>query len=240
MTKILILEDDENNLRLLKKMVQRAAGEIEIETALTLAEAREQLADQRNFFHAFFLDINLNEKKQDDRSGFLFAKEIRSKKQYLFTPVIMITSIANLELQAYRELHCYQYILKPFEETEIRKLMKKLLTQAGEVTDTSVTVKKDGINYKISCKDMVYIKAIPRGISIVMPREEMKVPYTSLKQVMEKLPKEQFVQCHRMYVVNQDYIDYVDFVNGIIKLTVCGEIEIGVTHKNEVRERLNG
>lgn len=120
------------------------------------------------------------------------------------------------------------------------KLIHKLLFQAGESVDASIVVKKDGINYKLLCKEIAYIQAIPRGVSIRLAKEEMKVPYVSIKQLMEKLPTDQFIQCHRMYVVNQDYIEYVDLVNGVIKLQNKEQVEIGVTYKNEVRSRLHG
>ena len=152
----------------------------------------------------------------------------------------MITSLANLELRAYRELHCYQYILKPFQEEEIQKLIRKLLFQTGEASEPFVLIKKEGINYKLFCKDIVCIKAIPRGVNIVLVKEEMKVLYLTIKQLMEKLPEEQFLQCHRMFVVNRDYIDYVDMVNGVIRMKNGTEAEIGVTYKTKVKEALHG
>ena len=42
-----------------------------------------------------------------------------------------------------------------------------------------------------------------------------------------------------MCVVNQDYIDYVDTVNGLVSLKNGGRTEIGVTYKNEMKKRLN-
>ena len=83
-----------------------------------------------------------------------------------------------------------------------------------------------------------------RGIELTLVsqnkegHEEMKVPYVSIKQLMEKLPVEKFFQCHRMYVVNKDFIDYVDLVNRIIHLKINEDIEIGVTYKNEVKEQI--
>jgi two-component system LytT family response regulator len=73
-----------------------------------------------------------------------------------------------------------------------------------------------------------------------LAKEEMKVPYISIKQLLEKLPQDRFIQVHRMWVVNQDYIDYVDMVNGVIRLKNGGQVEIGVTYKGDVRRRLNG
>lgn len=240
MVNILILEDNKVGLQTLKKMIEKMTSQVQVMTAQNLEEAETLLTSKNQLFQAFFLDINLDEKNEDDQSGITFAKMVRSKKEYAFTPIVMITSIANLELQAYRELHCYQYILKPYQEEEIRKLIGKILFQTGKTTDVSLTVKIEGINYKIYSKDIVYMKAITRGVCLVMANEELNVPYTSIKQMLEKLPKDRFLQCHRMYVINQDYIDYVDYVNGIIKLTMCGEVEIGVTYKNEVRSRIDG
>lgn len=56
---------------------------------------------------------------------------------------------------------------------------------------------------------------------------------------MEKLPEGQFVQCHRMYVVNRSFIDYVDIVNRIIRMKNLQEVEIGVTYKTEIRGLLH-
>ena len=59
---------------------------------------------------------------------------------------------------------------------------------------------------------------------------ETKVPYLTLRNAMEKLPEE-FVQCHRMYVINLRYVEYFDFVNQIIRLRGCNSgIEIGGTY----------
>ncbi len=240
MTNILILEDDPISLQTLKKMIEKVAKDVQVSAVSDLQTARKLLHEKEEGFQAFLLDINLEEAEPENRDGFCFATEVRSIGRYAFTPIVMITSIANLELASYRKLHCYQYILKPYEEEEIRKLVKKLLFQTGDMTDVSLTVKIDGINYRISSKDIVYIKAIPRGVCLMMKKEELRVPYTSIKQLLEKLPEERFFQCHRMYVVNQEFIDYVDYVNGMIKLTMCGQIEIGVTYKKEVRRRLNG
>lgn len=240
MINILLLEDNVQSLKVLKKIVESVSAEITTVAVSSLEEAREALMQKHQTFQAFLLDINLNVEDEADESGIVLAKEIRRHKQYAFTPIVMITSIANLELQAYRELHCYQYILKPYQQQEIVKLIHKLLFQTGESIDASIVVKKDGINYKLLCKDIIYVQAIPRGVSIRLAKEEMKVPYLSIKQLMEKLPTDQFIQCHRMYVVNQDYIEYVDMVNGMIKLQNDEQVEIGVTYKNEVRSRLHG
>ena len=44
-----------------------------------------------------------------------------------------------------------------------------------------------------------------------------------------------FVQCHRMFAVNVNEVEYYDKVNRIVKIKNCEDmVEIGVTYKNEV------
>ena len=151
MTKIMILEDSIDSLKALKAIVESVSKDIAVIPVKSLEEARAALQDEANFFQAFLLDINLDEQKPQDASGIEFAREVRNDSRYVFTPVIMITSLASLELAAYRELHCYQYILKPYQREEIEKLIQKVLFQTGESKEPFVLVKKDGINYKIYC-----------------------------------------------------------------------------------------
>ena len=220
MTRILILEDSKECLDAITVMVERVSGHVCAVPVNSLEEARAALDEAQPLFQAFLLDINLDIDDSEDISGITFAREVRMRKEYAFTPIIMITSLANMELTAYRELHCYQYLVKPYNEEDIRKLVGKLLflSQQGETREDYVVVKKDSINYKIFCKDIVCIKAVPRGVNFVLLKEEMKVLYLSIRQLLEKLPGDRFLQVHRMCVVNQDYIDYVDTVNGLISM----------------------
>ena len=108
---------------------------------------------------------------------------------------------------------------------------------AGRDADAFVVVKKDGINYKIFCKDIVCVKAVPRGVQLILSKEEMKIPYLSIKQLLEKLPTEKFLQVHRMCVVNLDYIEYVDTVNGLIRMKNGEQVEIGITYKSDIKKK---
>lgn len=241
MTRILILEDSKDCLRAITAMVEKVSDKVSAVPVNSLEEARAALNDAQQPFQAFLLDINLNMKDNEDVSGITFAREVRMKTEYAFTPIVMTTSLANMELTAYRELHCYQYLVKPYDETDIEKLIGKLLflSQQGETRDAFVVVKKDGVNYKLFCKDIVCIKAIPRGVNFVLAKESMRVHYISIKQLLDKLPKENFLQVHRMCVVNQDYIDYVDTVNGLISMKNGERIDIGVTYKSDIKKKLS-
>lgn len=163
MTRILVLEDDDRSRESLCRMLEKISDQITVDAAADLAGARLLLRSAVSF-DLFLLDIHLNREEEEDRSGIWFAEEVRSMQQYEFTPLVMVTSIAGLEIEAYRRLHCYQYIVKPYIRAEIEEIVNKVLFHIRTGNTPSILVKKDGINYKISCSEIVYCKAIPREI----------------------------------------------------------------------------
>lgn len=235
--RIFILEDQKESREALEKMLTDLGEEIVVHSADNLKEAKDMVL--REEFDLFLLDINLNPEQREDTSGLSFASWVRKIQKYEFTPIVMITSAASLEMSAYRQVHCYQYLIKPYQREEVEHLVQRLSVHLAEKKENSIIVKKDGINYRILCSDIIYIKAIPRGVCICMKKNSMEVRYLTIRQVQGMLPEEDFVQCHRMFVIHKKYVDYVDMVNQIIRMQGCSEeIEIGRTYKNEVKRRL--
>ena len=153
MTRILILEDSDESLKALTAMVKSVSDKVAAVPVKSLNEARGAVKDADAPFQAFLLDINLDADDKNDISGIIFAGEVRAMKKYAFTPIVMITSLVNMELKAYRELHCYQYLIKPYNEDEVKTLISRLLfmQQPDETKERFIIVKKSGINYKLSC-----------------------------------------------------------------------------------------
>ncbi len=240
MARILILEDESESRKALKKMLRNISAEITVDAAADLAEAR-LLLDGTVSFDLFFLDVNLKPGENGDTSGFLFAEELRRIRRYEFTPLVMITSVAGLEMEAYRKLHCYQYVVKPYVQTEIEEIARKVLFHLHTEKRSFIMVKRNGINYKIFCDEIRFFRAIPRGVCIYLKEEQIEVPYLSIHKLLEKLPEDMFFQCHRTFVVNRSAVKYYDLVNQVIQVEGSSEwIDIGVTFKPEVRRLLHG
>ncbi len=119
----------------------------------------------------------------------MFAREIRERFEYTFTPIVMVTAIGNMEMQAYRELHCYQYIMKPFHREQVEEVVQKVLEKESREKPPVIVVKKDGINYQLKCEDIRYLEAIPRGTRLHLVTENWDVPYVTLRQMLLKMPK---------------------------------------------------
>lgn len=240
MTTVLILEDCKESITALTTIIKGYREDIYVLFASSYREAMKLLMEESQI-DIFLLDINLDSQDSSDQSGLLFAKKIREVSKYAFTPIVFITSTAELELVSYRETQCYRYLTKPYEKETVLQVLEKVIQSPQKGETAQITVKKDGVNYRIKVDDILCIEAIPRGIRIYMQGESIDLKYVSIKQILDKLPEENFVQCHRMYVVNLHAIDYVDTVNRLIKIKgVSNMIEIGVTYKTEMRRILRG
>ncbi|MBQ1194459.1 MAG: response regulator transcription factor [Lachnospiraceae bacterium] len=240
MINILILEDQKDSREALYKMIASygRADEIEIDSAATFMEAEEFLNNNKTY-NGFFIDINLNPEDEEDKSGIEFARLLRQNRKYEFTPVIMVTSIASLEMTAFREIHCYQYIVKPYDKKTVEDVIRKIVMHDKVAEEKYIIVKKDGINYKIKCDAIQYVQAITRGIQIKLTKEMIKVPYLTIKEFMKKVSPDDFIQCHRMYVVNKKHIVSFDVVNRMISLEDGNTVEIGVTYKEKIKLMIN-
>ena len=236
MINILILEDQKESREALQKIIASygRANEVDIDAAGSLKEA-EVFLNNNKTYNGFFIDINLNPEDKEDKSGIEFAKLLRKNRKYEFTPVIMVTSIASLEMTSFREIHCYQYIVKPYDRKTVEDVISKIVMNGKVAEEKYIIVKKDGINYKIKCDAIQYVQAITRGVQIKLSKENVKVPYLTIKEFMTKVDKEDFIQCHRMYVVNKNHIESVDVVNRMISLEDGNVVEIGVTYKDRIK-----
>lgn len=240
MTDVLILEDELTSLQALSEILTTYSDDIRVHKASSLKEAKD-LLDQEIRYGLFLLDVNLSGEDREDIGGILFAREIRERFEYTFTPIVMVTAIGNMEMQAYRELHCYQYIMKPFRREQVEEVVQKVLEKESREKPPVIVVKKGGINYQLKCEDIRYLEAIPRGTRLHLVTENWDVPYVTLRQMLLKMSKGMFAQCHRMYAVNKNEVEYYDTVNRIIRIKNCPDtVEIGVTYKSVIGGMLNG
>lgn len=193
-----------------------------------------------NEIDLFLVDIILDSGNIHDISGFLFVKELREVRRYEFTPVIFITSLVAEAMSAFHDLHCFDYIEKPFDWEKTRKIIKTAL-KAPLCDERECSVfyyRKDGVLYALNIDRMIYLETSFRNVTIHTLDETIELPYASLKNLMKDLPRKYFIQCSRNVVINRLFIEYVDKVNRFIKLRNGELIKIGGKMKKGFLEEL--
>lgn len=238
MKQVLIIEDKKEAREALEKLVLGLQDNIKV----FLADDRDTAYRyaMEHDIHLFLVDIILKPKEPSDVSGIKFAEKVRGIPKYQFTPMIFITSLEDPELYAYRHLHCFGYISKPYHIVETSALIRKALEFPEiEKEDRIIYFKKDGVFYSKKLNDIVYIRTNMGKMIIKTVNDELDIYYKSCDQIMKELDSDSFVKCSRNTIVNKKYILNIDSTNKYIQLTgEYGTLEIGTIMKRKFLEEV--
>ncbi|MPN36597.1 Transcriptional regulatory protein BtsR [bioreactor metagenome] len=119
MKNILIIEDDERQRINLKKIIS------ENDVVIYEAQDKDEALDICNkvCIDIFLVDIVLK-----SSSGLDFALEIRKINKYELSWIIFITTHREYLTEAFKQVHCYDYIIKPYDKEEILSTIRKLIS----------------------------------------------------------------------------------------------------------------
>ena len=211
---VLFVEDNKETLNQLLTSAKHVNDTIHYHSSNSAKEALEII--EKYPIEAFFVDIQL-----EDYSGLEFAKQLRNIKQYAFVPIVFITGMPTRELEAFRQVHCYDYILKPFAKHEIESVFKKILIEFLN-EDKIQTPETIALTFKshtqlIRIDEIKYIEYLNRRIVITTVKESIQYLHTPLKKFKEKLPSN-FLQIHQSIIVNTAYIIKFDATSKTLSL----------------------
>ena len=171
------------------------------------------------------------------KDGIELAEAIRERTDI---PLIFLTSHADAStVDRAKKLNPDAYIVKPFEKTDLYSSIEIAIhnfstrnsdlpvtdAESGLLLRDAIFVKKDYRLFKINIPDIRWLKSDGNYIEIHCTVNKHLVR-SSLKDFMTKLPSDHFLQVHKSFAINTDYIDSLDYAT--IQL---GEDEIPVGRK---------
>jgi DNA-binding LytR/AlgR family response regulator len=212
MYNILILENDCIQLKTLSNIIKKLGDFYEIYEVTNIPEALK-IAEEKKI-DLFYIDINLN-----NESGLKFALEIRKKENYKLTWIIFVTIYKNYMLDAFKKIHCYDYILKPYDLERIQKLTKLLLSESEaqvavtRISEKFIIVDVKNIQVKIFVNEIIFVEVFIRTSIIHTIDGSFTIDYLSLKKLYSMINDENILQSHRSYLVNIKYINKIEKTN---------------------------
>lgn len=205
MFNILIVEDDNRQRNNLAKMIREINCMYVVIEASNIKEANQHIMNHD--IDLFYIDISLG-----NESGLDLAFEIRKNHKHRLTWIIFITTHVKYMLEAFKEVHCYNYILKPYDK-EIVKELTLTLTQKSILKPEDTTKKKtvifdieEGISIKIYTNEIIFVEVFIRTCYVHTRAGKYTIKNLSLKKIVEIINDEDFMRCHRAYIVNTKYI----------------------------------
>lgn len=240
MRNILIVEDDKSQREVLKKMLQEADEGLNIYEASNKSEGLDICSNIS--IDIFYIDVHLG-----DSSGIDLALEIRKIKRYEFSWMVFITTNVQYMLKAFKEIHCYDYILKPYEKKAIVELTRKLI--AGTYMSNAVVNERGsavfeirkGINVKIYVDEIIFIETNIRTCTIHTKKRKYEIKGLSLKSALELINGEDIIQCHKSFAVNINEVRKVEGISSKVYEIYFKDYEekafLGYKFKNIFMER---
>jgi len=176
------------------------------------------------------LDINLEEEK----NGIQVAQYIQKNHTI---PFIYLTSHLDSEtLNIAKETSPSGYLTKPFHFESLYTTIEVALHnfKKEKNTEETVVLNTGTLKEKVLVRDILYLKSDHVYVEVVLTNRTLLVR-SSMKSLLEILPKNLFFQVHRSYAINIAYV--VSFGAGIVFVSGI-EISVSRTYQQELLERL--
>ena len=109
--KILVVDDEEINLQIVQANLNL---DYDVDATVNIQEALKLI--EEHTYDAFIFDINM-----DEMDGLELCKIVKTYKKYIYTPVIFVTIIDEVEkIEKGFEYGAYDYITKPVNPQELK------------------------------------------------------------------------------------------------------------------------
>lgn len=144
-----------------------------------------------------FLDIEMKQ-----LSGMETARNLRKRDSH--TLLIFVTAYPDFVFQGY-EVHAFHYILKPYENQKIMKVLEQAIKELGQNREHYFTLEQKSGTTKIPAKKILAFSSDRRKIIISLEDGNKLEFYGKLDAVETDLP-DYFIRCHNRHLVNLNYV----------------------------------
>lgn len=215
----IIIDDEPSSQNVLKSFIEKISYLDLVCVCNNALEALEYL--KTNSVTLLFLDINM-----PHLSGISFYKSLQNPPKVIFT-----TAYSEYALDGF-ELNAVDYLLKPFSFERFIKAVSKIKSLNDE-NSKSIIIKSDKKLHQIKFEDICYIEGLGDYIKVHLNNVNL-ITYNTLSCFLNQLPKNNFVQIHKSYIINKNK---VTFVEGNLVDINSTKIPIGKKYKKNFIEK---
>lgn len=217
MLKIAITDDEKIEVSLLEKYVKEwgKLNNILVDIhPFYSGEAFEFEWQEDKSFDILLLDIQMN-----GLDGIELAKKIRQADQEL--KIIFVTAIVDFIQEGY-DVDAINYLLKPVKKDKLFQCLDKA-SKKIEMSQNSIIIETEGETKKLLHADIIYIEAVSHFLHVYTKKEEI-VTRMSLNDIEKLFPQNEFVRCHRAFIVGIQHINSIQ--RDFMKMENSSEVPI--------------
>ena len=218
--KCIIIDDEPSSQNVLKSFIDKIDYLEVLQICNNALEALDFL--KNNTVDLFFLDINM-----PHLSGISFYKSLKNPPKVIFT-----TAYSEYALEGF-EVEAIDYLLKPFSFERFVKAVTKVKALNDNKTDY-ILLKSDKKLHQIKTDDIYFIEGLGDYIKVHL-KDAYLVTYKSLTKMNDLLPKSDFIQDHKSFIINKKKLDYIA---GNLAVVNTNKIPLGQKFKSNFLNKI--
>ena len=242
MIKVMVVEDEEQIRSILGKMIEKNEGCSVVASCGNFATAITEFIRLRP--EVVFMDIDLG-----GESGLECAKAITEVDPKV--KIVFATAHSEYMANAF-EIYAFDYLVKPFDMARISKTLdrirsmstgsdavKELSDKAEGSCEKLIIRGKEEINI-VDVDDIIMIERSD-GVSRIVTKDEVYLTSQSLTSLEEKLDPEQFIRCHKSYIIRTDTVRKLEVYGRwtyTVRLRDTDEMALMTTEKYEEMKQM--
>lgn len=175
-----------------------------------------------------FIDINM-----PDITGIDLVRSLAQKPLTIFTTAYKKFAFEGFELEA------IDYLLKPIDFDRFKKAVNRAIEfyqykHGSLMQEESLFVRSEYRVIKIPLSEIEYIESLEDYVKIHLSDQKPVLSLMTLKNVLEKLPAEQFRRIHRSYIVAVNKVKSIQ--NRKVKLLSSAELPVSNNYLDFIDE----
>lgn len=234
MVKIIIVDDEEKEHILIKKIIKpllfKHEDTVEIFCYKKYCSKLEELINDNSEKKIYLLDIDLNSKI----TGINIAQKIRTMDWD--SEIIFFTNHDQYFNKVYRSIYKVFDFIEKFDHLEERLANDLDAIFSMNFDNATFKYRNNQIDLRIYLKDILYISRVTdeRKLIIKTTHNSFKINKT-LDEILKMLDS-RFVRVHRSCILNKDRVCKLDWNNGYFKLDTGEKVYLlSKKYKEEVR-----
>ncbi|HCQ5485080.1 TPA: response regulator transcription factor [Clostridioides difficile] len=201
MYRIVICEDDITQIAFLRECILKSLEGISSQIELFEFNSGEELLETNlEGIDIFFLDI-----KMLQLTGMDVAKIIRETNNT--SEIIFITSIVDYIQEGYK-VRAYRYLLKPIDFGDLNESILSCISGIIKKRENFMLIENKGIINKILINSIMYIE-VRKKVLTIHTKNDTYYTKNSMDKIELELEKYNFFRCHKSYLINLEYIQFI-------------------------------
>lgn len=201
MYRIVICEDDITQIAFLRECILKSLEGISSQIELFEFNSGEELLETNlEGIDIFFLDI-----KMLQLTGMDVAKIIRETNDT--SEIIFITSIVDYIQEGYK-VRAYRYLLKPIDFGDLNESILSCISDIIKKRENFMLIENKDIINKILINSIMYIE-VRKKVLTIHTKNDTYYTKNSMDKIELELEKYNFFRCHKSYLINLEYIQFI-------------------------------